>query len=266
MTVVLGAIYVIAVFGLFVAVGVHWISRRKEIRSSTRFAWAVVGVYTLAMLAVVVPVATGGSWLLAFMWPVDVLRTFLFTAVGLSCCAAAGVVAFPLLKPDLGARQSFVRPSLFVPASFGLLLAGTWSAYSVLLFDLTSPELTDAAKRLSGEFGVSDGRAMAMLGVSVVALGEELVFRLGIQNYIARIFGWWDRRYWLAILLSATLWSLGHVGTLEPGWVKLAQVFPAGLALGWLARKHGIEACILAHVVFNIAAFMMAEAGLLRLG
>ena len=55
-------------------------------------------------------------------------------------------------------------------------------------------------------------------------------------------------------------------GTLEPDWIKLAQVFPAELALGWLARKHGIEACILAHVVFNIAAFVMAEAGILRLG
>ena len=53
---------------------------------------------------------------------------------------------------------------------------------------------------------------------------------------------------------------------MEPDRVKLAQVFPAGLALGWRARKHGIEACILAHVVFDIAAFMMAAAGLLRLG
>ncbi len=266
MTVVLGAIYGIAIVGLFIAVGVHWISRRKEIRSCSRFAWVIVGVYSIAMIAVVAPAVMETSWLLTVMLPVDVLRTFLFAAVGLACCSAAGVVAFPLLKPALGAPKDFVRPSLFVPASLGLLFAATWSVYSILLFNLADPELTDFAKRLFGELGVSDNMAMAMLGVSVAALGEELVFRLGIQNYTARIFGWWDRRYWLAILLSATLWSLGHVGTLEPGWVKLAQVFPAGLALGWLARKHGIEACILAHVAFNIAAFMMTEAGILRLG
>ncbi len=265
MTFVLAAIYGIAMLGFFIAAGVHWISRHKEIRSCSRFAWAIVGVYAVAIIAVLVP-AIGVTWLLAVMLPIDVLRTFLFTAVGLSCCAAAGVVAFPLLRPDLGARENCVRPSPFAPVSLGLLLAGTWSAYSVLLFNLTSPEMTDAARRLFGQFDVTDSAAIAMLGVSVAALGEELVFRLGIQNYIARIFGWWDLRYWLAILLSATLWSLGHVGTLEPDWVKLAQVFPAGLALGWLARKHGIEACILAHVVFNVAAFVMAEAGILRLG
>ena len=95
-------------------------------------------------------------------------------------------------------------------------------------------------------------------------MGEELIFRLGIQHYIAiaRIFGLWDGRYWLAILLPSALWSIGHLDMLEPGWVKLAQACPAGLALGQLARKHGIETCILAHTVFNVAVCWMAEAGL----
>ena len=289
MTSVLGAIYGIAILGFFIAAGVHWISRRKEIRSCSRLAAAFVAVYAVVFIAQS-PVGIEGPWPLmvpwligvmshvvvmwqsAWIWPylflsvallsVDFLWKFLLTAVGLSCCVAAGVAAFPFLRPDLGARENFVRPSPFAPVAFSLLLAATWSAYSVLLFSLTSPELTD----ISRQSDVGDSTAMAILGVSVVALGEELVYRLGIQNYIARVFGWWDRRYWLAILLSATLWSLGYVGTLEPDWVKLAQVFPAGLALGWLARKHGIEACILAHVMFSVAALMMAEAGILGLG
>ena len=262
MIIPVAVIYVIAMFALFVAVAASWVSRRKDIRDCSRFALAVVGVYSLLLI-----LPTFGAedlmWVRAFVLPVDIVRTFLFTAIGVSCCVAAGIVAFPLLRPELGSQGTTVRRSLVAPVSISLLLAGTWIAYTVLLFNVAEPELTDVARRLFGESGVSDSMATVILAVSACAFGEELIFRLGIQHYIARLFGWWDRRYWLAILLSATLWSLGHVGTLEPGWVKLAQVFPAGLALGWLARKHGIETCILAHLVFNLAACWMAEAGLL---
>ena len=262
MTIALSFIYLITVFGFFVAALVYWVSRRRDIRDCSRFAWAVVGAYCV-LLAPLVFAAEGMRWVLAFALPIDVIRTFLFTAVGLACCAAAGVVAFPVLRPGLGSEETALRRSPVSPVLWALVFAGIWSVYTALLFHATSPELSDAARKLFESLDLGESTTVAVLAVSVAAVGEELVFRLGIQNYIARIFGWWDQRYWLAILLSAALWSLGHAGTLEPDWVKIAQVFPAGLALGWLARKHGIEACILSHVVFNIGAFWMAQAGLL---
>ena len=261
MTIALTFIHLITVFGFLVAALVHWVKRRRDIRECSRFAWAVAGVYCVLLAPLVFAVETR-PWVFAIAVPIDAARTFLFTAVGLACCAAAGVVAFPLLRPGLGSGET-LRRSPVAPVLWSLLLAGTWSIYTVLLFHATNPELSEAAKRLFGSLDIGENMAVALLAVSVAAVGEELMFRLGIQNYIARIFGWWDRRYWLAILLSAALWSLGHAGTLEPDWVKIAQVFPAGLALGWLARKHGIEACILSHVVFNTGAFWMAEAGVL---
>ncbi|MDE0451826.1 MAG: CPBP family intramembrane metalloprotease [Gammaproteobacteria bacterium] len=262
MTIALTFIYLIAVFGFLVAALVYWVSRRREIRDCSRFAWGVVGGYCVLLVPLVFA-AEGVRWVFAFALPIDAARTFLFTAVGVSCCAAAGVVAFPLVRPGLGSGEAALRRSPAAPILWGVLLAGTWSVYTLFLFHATNPVLSDAARNLFGSFDITASMAVAVLAVSVAAIGEELMFRLGIQNYIARIFGWWDQRYWLAILLSAALWSLGHAGTLEPDWVKIAQVFPAGLALGWLARKHGIEACILSHVVFNTGAFWMAEAGVL---
>ena len=262
MTVLIALLYTLTFLGLFIAVAVYWVSRRKEIRECSRFALAVAGVYAV----VVIPLMLGEqeiSWLLAFMLTIDILKLFLFTAVGVWCCVAAGIVAFPLLRPGLGTQQATARRSAVAPVSIGLVFAGVWIAFTTLLFHLSDPQLTDAAKRVFGPSGESDNLAIAMLAMATCALGEELIFRLGIQNYIARIFGLWDGRYWLAILLSSVLWTVGHLGMLEPGWVKLAQVFPAALALGWLARKHGIETCIVAHVVFNVAVCWMADAGLL---
>ena len=127
--------------------------------------------------------------------------------------------------------------------------------YSAILFWLTSPRISDMAQQIFGEGVVEiNGRALLLwLFVSLdFALVEEITFRLGIQNYVAKQLNWQGNRYWLAIILSAAFWTLGHSGVMEPDWVKLLQIFPIGLALGWLFRKVGTEGCILAHALFNV--------------
>ena len=74
----------------------------------------------------------------------------------------------------------------------------------------------------------------------------------GIQSFLAHYLKWQGNRYWAAIALTSLLWTLGHAGMLDPGWVKLAQIFPVGLMLGWLFRRHGVEACMLTHGLFNV--------------
>jgi membrane protease YdiL (CAAX protease family) len=127
--------------------------------------------------------------------------------------------------------------------------------YSVLLFLVTSPRMSETAKQAFGVSALEPGNTMSIQAVLVVlafAVSEEIFFRLGIQNFLAKHLGWRERRYWLAIAVTALLWTLGHAGTLEPGWVKLAQIFPVGLMLGWLSRRHGVESSILAHGLFNV--------------
>jgi membrane protease YdiL (CAAX protease family) len=90
------------------------------------------------------------------------------------------------------------------------------------------------------------------------AFAEEIVFRLGIQNYLARLFRLQGNRYWIAIVLTGLFWSLAHASILDPEWVKIAQVFPLGLALGYVFKQYGTEACILVHGVFNVIMMFLA--------
>ena len=260
----LAIVHALILFAFFIAMVVSWFGRSANIKDCSRFAGVVVGVLALMTLPILVASGALAVVLGAFALVIGMARTFLFTAVGTSCCAGGGFAAFPLLKPGLGGLDErtarlAVGPTLVA----ALVVAGAWAAYTVVLFRVLTPELSETAERLIGEAGEADGVALGLLAVSLVAMEEELVYRLGIQNLIAGFLGWWDRRYWLAILIAATIWTIAHVGVVEPGWVKLVQIFPAGLALGWLARKHGIEACVVAHAVFNIAAYWMGESGVL---
>ena len=127
--------------------------------------------------------------------------------------------------------------------------------YSSVLFLVTSPRMSDLAEQVFGEAVSGTDSGLSLLSLLIVlefAFAEEITFRLGIQNYLAKQLNWQGKKYWIAIALTAALWTLGHTGIMEPGWVKLLQVFPIGLALGWLFRKVGTEGCILAHALFNV--------------
>ena len=124
-------------------------------------------------------------------------------------------------------------------------------AYSAVLFLITQPRPGLIAQNILS----SDVEILTPLTLVVIlefAFVEELIFRLGIQNYLgAKLI---KRRYGyaIAIALTAALWSMAHVGSLNPDWVKLAQIFPLGLALGWLYRRQGTESSIMAHALFNV--------------
>ena len=146
----------------------------------------------------------------------------------------------------------------------GIAVAVIGIIYSVVLFWLTEPRISDLATQMLGEAPASavEQPAVALLTIFVVlsfALAEELIFRLGIQNICAEKLGWTGDRYWLAIFVATILWTIGHIGVLDPDWVKMAQIFPMGLLLGWLYKKYGVEACIIAHMLLNVAMILPAE-------
>ncbi len=124
-------------------------------------------------------------------------------------------------------------------------------AYSVVLFLITHPRPGLIAQNLD----VSSVQIVTPLTLVVLlefAFVEELIFRLAIQNYLgAKLI---KRRYGyaIAVVITAAFWSMAHVGALNPDWVKLAQIFPLGLALGWLYRRQGAESTIMAHALFNL--------------
>ena len=132
--------------------------------------------------------------------------------------------------------------------------------YSVVLFLLTSPTVSRDFQFLN-QYGLDNYTPpffVLLIAVIFIAFVEEIAFRLGIQNFLAVYFKLNGKKYWLAILITAIIWTLGHWGAMDPGWVKMVQIFPAGLALGWTFKKYGIEACIIIHVLFNVIMAILA--------
>lgn len=147
-----------------------------------------------------------------------------------------------------------------IPVALGVALVSI--LYSVGLFVLTRPHLSPALQRIQS---VNPGTAAvtwswtSVLVLLTVALSEEVFFRLGIQTYLEKRLHLTGSRYGITMVLTALLWALGHVGMLEPDWVKLVQIFPIGLLLGGLYRKYGVEASVLAHGVFNLVMMLLGS-------
>ncbi|NBC23657.1 MAG: CPBP family intramembrane metalloprotease [Gammaproteobacteria bacterium] len=172
--------------------------------------------------------------------------------MGLAAAERLGLRPLPLLRP----RSDGVGRRALGAAGEGVACGLVLAAWSAALFLVTGPGPADAGPvlpwRMPGGAASVDFLAGLLTGVLITALGEELTFRLGIQNWLAARLGRGMAGYWAAIVLASALWSLGHLGRMDPEWVKLAQIFPAGLLLGWLFRRSGFEACVIAHAVLNL--------------
>lgn len=154
------------------------------------------------------------------------------------------------------------RPGLrnMILSSSAVAFAGI--VFSVLLFWMTKPSISDIIMTrfaIDPSNNIQTPTLLTILIVLVFAFAEEIIFRLGIQNFFAKCFRWQSHKYWLAIILTTSIWTLGHVGMMEPNWVKLVQIFPFGIALGWLFRKYGTESCIIAHSIFNLILLIPSE-------
>ena len=108
------------------------------------------------------------------------------------------------------------------------------------------------------KLGISDEPSvLTVLVLIAFAFGEEILFRLGIQNYLAQQFRRNGDKYWVAVVLTSGLWALAHANILTPEWVKIVQIFPFGIVLGFLFKKYGLESCIFAHGIFNLSMMVI---------
>ena len=104
---------------------------------------------------------------------------------------------------------------------------------------------------------------------------EELMLRFGLMS--ALVFGGWlvtDRRterpppavVWVAIVIAAVLFGLGHLPALAQAIALTPAVVVrtvllnavAGLLFGWLYWRRSLEAAILAHASFHVPLFLLS--------
>ena len=95
---------------------------------------------------------------------------------------------------------------------------------------------------------------------ATAAILEEFVFRMFAITFFKKIF----KSTWLAVLLPAVLWAMGHTDSLiSPPYSRAVELTVVGVVLGYVYLKYGIETTILAHYVYNamVAGWPLLNSG-----
>jgi len=119
------------------------------------------------------------------------------------------------------------------------------------LFYLTGRELVPVFQLESYRTAQNAGWLLwLMLAIVVVApVGEEIVFRGFLYRGLAR-----PGREMIAVAVIALAWAMLHI---QYDWVGMAQIFAAGLILGWFRWASGSTTlCIVMHVLVNAEAML----------
>jgi uncharacterized protein len=124
----------------------------------------------------------------------------------------------------------------------------------VLLIGLTDALLFASGRAIVSPFQVvsyttatAEGWLPAMWAATVLVApaGEEIMFR----GFLFRGFVCPERSAWPAILVISLLWALPH---LQYDWTGIAEIFVAGLFLGWVRWRSGSTLLtFLLHALFN---------------
>ena len=169
--------------------------------------------------------------------------------VGLVCAPRAGFDA-PWLRALAGGT-----PLPRVPVARAML-AGTLATAATLVVLLAVRPWAPAElwAKAGGASSFWRGASSAFYGGVV----EELLMRWALLSALVLLF---RRNFWVANVAAALIFGFGHLPaavamglSLGPG--VLAHVLlgnlVAGLAFGWLYRRHGLEAAMIAHATADV--------------
>ena len=163
-------------------------------------------------------------------------------------------------------RKKFVK-SVWQFILVGIATAGAMVGFDQLLFAGVSRQVIRAL-----------GAQPVVVRCAVIvssAVGEELIYRLGVSTLIAWLAALTLSRAgpvqktiaeWLGIVVAAVLFGLAHVGNLpnapHPFLRAITLNGIAGVVLGWLYWRRGLEAAVVAHlsadafIYFGIASII----------
>ena len=172
----------------------------------------------------------------------------------------------PLLTAMLDGREwrKVLRPALLPVAAVSVISASILVGYSAYV---------EGQVTLPGPIGKLQIPAITRLGYG--GIGEELIARWGVLTAVLaaamRLGVPRGTGFWSANGVAALLFAAGHLGLLftlvphPPLWlvamVMAGNIVPA-LGFGWLYRRDGIEAAMLAHAGAHLLALLAVAAGL----
>jgi membrane protease YdiL (CAAX protease family) len=185
----------------------------------------------------------------ALVLPIAFLTLLIYISTGSFFSRSLGLPTTPLLKRE---KKFLKSKKTYLNILFSLFLI---IVFSLTLFAFTHPTATaDFEKTIRESLGldVQFGFITFLLWLVLAAFIEEATFRLFIQNMLAYFLKKMRLGYLLAIIIVSVIWAFGHIGMVNPEWVKFTQIFGIGIILGFLMRKQGVESCIIVHAVLNL--------------
>lgn len=257
----LAFVYVTGLVCLTLALVVMWLRNFAETQQFKRAGITLVLVLfvldVVALSAVGLETIQKPLWLLALTSGISSVRIY-------ACVAVGGLLALRLKNSYPSgsfAQAPIVREPMYgisAPSKeairYAILATAFMVAYSVILFRLSGPTIGEG---IPNDGPLSQITPVSILILSSAAISEEIIFRLGIQTWLAYLWRSFRFGSYGSILVTTALWCAGHIGMLDPDWVKLVQIFVFGLTLGYLNRRFGVIPCIVTHVVFNIVMSML---------
>ncbi|MGF1657141.1 MAG: lysostaphin resistance A-like protein [Verrucomicrobiales bacterium] len=143
----------------------------------------------------------------------------------------------------------------FLTIALGLVVCVGWTAALFVIFD-AQPNL-DYLEETKGSSTLLAIGLTIFAFVVLAPLYEEILFRGLLQSGLTWIMLPWTEH--AGIIFTAIIFALIHGAMLEPEWLKLVQILPLGIFLGYIRRYHGLEACIIFHVLFNGIALIIGQ-------
>ncbi|MCK4666785.1 CPBP family intramembrane metalloprotease [Candidatus Dependentiae bacterium] len=181
---------------------------------------------------------------------------YFYTTSGTNISRNLKIPTFPYISNELdtiGKKKEFnIGVIVDILCAIIFLLGFTY-----LLFKAADTTVSPTIKKISDQMlkkAIIIGKVDAYIYMFLIiaAFKEEIFFRLFIQRFLMNLFKNQSIGLWFGILTTSIIWSIGHYGLLQPGWVKLVQIFIFGIVLGVISHRRGISSAIAIHVIFNI--------------
>ena len=111
--------------------------------------------------------------------------------------------------------------------------------------------------KLYSKVGIwSGGKIFDICSILITVLMSPIIEELFYRGYVMYRF-FTNSNYYLDVLLSASLFTLGHMILLQRDWVNLSFYFLSGLALSLFYRySQNIRLQMLFHVLWNLYTFI----------
>lgn len=182
-----------------------------------------------------------------FLSYIFLIASIIYTSIGMHFASHNKLATFPILlgnKIKWSSTLKAITIHLLVAISISIILLDNLFN----LFTLTNLQIIQEIILPSPHL------KFILLQGWIAAFWEEIVFRLGIQNYLTAKLSKWPKASLLATTITTFIWALMHAQsapTTQAGLIRIIQIIPQGFTLGYIAKHHGLESSIIAHGLFN---------------